>query len=64
MQKHKDIKPIRVCGDCIHECACAMWNIGNLHNTDATHCINYETVKMSAAYLIGKIGGEKGGVEN
>ena len=41
-----------------------MWNIGNLHNTDATNCTNYESVRMSAAYLIGKLDGEKGVIQD
>ena len=51
--------PIRKCSECIHENACAMWNIGSIHNTNANACANYETVKMSAAYFIGKMDGEK-----
>ena len=35
----------RVCGDCIHLCACNAWQIGTLDNADATHCINYDTVE-------------------
>lgn len=60
--KHKmPTKPLRMCADCVHEFACQMWNIGNLHNTDATNCINYETVKDTAAYLIGKLESKKRG---
>ena len=57
MAKRNDTKPKKTCGECIHEYACAMWNVGSLQNTDATHCTNYETVKDSAAYLIGKMDG-------
>ena len=62
MRKNKDERT-RTCGECIHEYACAMWNVGSLHNTDATNCSNYETAKMSAAYLIGKMDGEKASEE-
>lgn len=64
--KRKSQKGIsaRTCGECIHEYACAMWNVGNLHNTDATNCTNYESVRMSAAYLIGKLDGEKGVIQD
>lgn len=55
----KKAKPVRKCGDCIHEYACAMWHIGSLRNTDATNCTNYETVKMSAAYYLGYVDGKK-----
>ena len=58
MAKRKS-KPLKTCADCIHEFACAMWNIGNIHNMDATNCTNYETVKDSAAYLIGLLDGRK-----
>jgi hypothetical protein len=36
-----------------------MWNIGNLHNTNATNCTNYTTVKDSGAYLCGRIDEQK-----
>lgn len=55
----KDKKQKKTCSECIHEYACSMWTLGNLHNTDATHCVNYETVKDSAAYLIGRMEGEQ-----
>lgn len=44
----KKNKSFKRCGDCIHLSACSSWNIGNLGgmcNTDATHCVNYETTK-------------------
>lgn len=47
--------PAKTCADCIHEYACAMWNIGTIHNTDASHCTEYTTVQDSAAYLIGRL---------
>lgn len=50
----------RTCGECIHEFACQLWHRGTLHNTDASGCGIYTTVKESAAYLIGKMDGEKG----
>lgn len=59
-KSNREKSPIRTCADCIHEYACAMWNVGNIHNADASGCANYETVKMSAAYFIGKMDGEKG----
>ena len=43
-KKKQQPKPTRTCGQCIHEYACGMWNVGNLRNTDATHCTNYETL--------------------
>ncbi len=49
----------RICGECIHEYACSAWNRGNMHNTDARNCANYETVKTSNAYYIGVQDGMK-----
>lgn len=57
-------KPLKTCADCIHEFACQMWNIGHIHEMDATNCTNHETVKDSAAYLIGKLDGKKEGADN
>lgn len=51
----KQKEPVKTCADCIHEYACSMWNIGTLHWANATNCTNYETVRDSAAYLIGKM---------
>lgn len=47
MRKPKqDKKPQKVCGDCYHEHACfyAGGGCGCLTNTDATNCVNYETL--------------------
>lgn len=52
MAKKKQ-ETVRTCADCIHEFQCQMWNMGNIHNMDATRCNGYETVKDSAAYLCG-----------
>lgn len=43
--KKQPQKPKRTCGMCIHEWACAAQICGNLHNTDAWNCVNFETVK-------------------
>lgn len=59
MAKKKQTEPARACADCIHEWACQAWNVGNIHNMDATTCQMHETVKDSAAYLCGKIDGKK-----
>lgn len=48
-------KPPRTCGDCIHEYACCLWHIGTLHNTDATHCACFESVRGCPAYVIGQL---------
>ena len=44
--KRKPKPPTRVCGECFHEYACfyAMGGCGQLTNTDATNCVNYETL--------------------
>ena len=57
-------KPLKTCADCIHEFACSMWNIGHIHEMDATNCSNYETVKDSAAYLIGRMEERKEGADH
>lgn len=45
-KKQSKAKPNRVCGDCYHEYACfyAGGGCGYMTNTDATHCVNYETL--------------------
>lgn len=55
-KKAENPKP-RTCAECIHEWACQAWNVGNIHNMDATNCAVYETVKESAAYLCGLLDG-------
>ena len=52
-------KPLQTCADCIHEFACGMWNIGYIHDMDATNCANYETIKGSPSYFIGFSDGQK-----
>lgn len=46
MARAKSKNPARVCGNCYHEYACfyAMGGCGQLTNTDATNCVNYETL--------------------
>lgn len=53
MRKRKE--PEKTCGECIHEFACGMWNMGTIHYADAGHCVNYTTVRESAGYTLGKI---------
>lgn len=55
----KGKKPVKTCADCIHEFACSMWNIGHIHDMDATNCTNHETVKDSSSYFIGFSDGQK-----
>ncbi|CDA90579.1 unknown [Firmicutes bacterium CAG:238] len=47
------------CSDCIHEWACQAWNIGVIHNMDATMCAPRETLKDSNAYFLGRREAEK-----
>lgn len=47
---------MKICADCIHEYACAMWNNGNIHNMDATCCPTYEVLRESPVYLMGLLG--------
>lgn len=55
----KPKKPAKTCADCIHEYACQAWNVGHIHDMDAAHCVNHETVKESTAYFIGVMDGKK-----
>lgn len=57
MAKKKEQITKKTCSCCVHEFACQMWNIGNIHNMDAERCGNHETVKESPAYLIGLMDG-------
>lgn len=59
MAKRKQYIEYRKCTECIHEYACQMWNIGSINQMDATHCISYETVKDSSAYICGLIDGKR-----
>lgn len=43
MPKKKE-KPARICGTCIHEYACSMWNVGTISSMDAKHCDAYENL--------------------
>ena len=64
MARKKNKSPAKSCADCIHENACQAWNVGTIHNTDATNCVNHETVKDSNAYFIGFLEGKKQSGEN
>ena len=46
------------------ECKYRFGNNGHIHEMDATNCSNYETVKDSAAYLIGRMDERKEGADN
>ena len=59
----KQNKQYRKCADCIHEWACQSWAHGTIHNTDATSCAMYETVKDSTAYWLGFREGQAANVE-
>lgn len=50
----KKNEKIKTCEHCIHEYACQAWNVGSIHNMNATNCVNYETAKESNAYFLGK----------
>lgn len=54
MAKKKKPKANITCADCIHEWACSRWNVGNIHNMDATNCNARETVRESNAYYNGE----------
>lgn len=58
----KQKKQCRKCADCIHEWACQAWNVGTIHEMDATICTNYEAVKDSTVYWLGYRAGQADGV--
>lgn len=64
MARKKNKDPAKSCDDCIHENACQAWNVGTIHNTDATNCVNHETVKDSNAYFIGFLEGKRQSGDN
>lgn len=55
----------RICGDCIHCCACSSWCCQNLYETDATSCCNYEKqlTNIKLLKLIEKLGIDNGGLK-
>ena len=58
MAKKIITKVPRRCAACVHETACKMWTDGReIADASASRCPNYETVRMSASYLIGKLSG-------
>lgn len=60
MAKKSNAQHAKSCGECIHEFACRMWTDGRyISDSSASRCTNYTTVKDSAAYLIGKMDGER-----
>ena len=60
MAKKSNAQSVKTCGECIHEFACRMWTDGRyISDASASRCPNYTTVKDSAAYLIGKMDGER-----
>ena len=52
IMQNKEVKN-KKCESCIHENACQMWNMGTIHNANATNCANYELIKESNAYFLG-----------
>lgn len=59
-----DKTAIRTCEDCIHEHACQAWNMGTIHNMDASRCPFHETVLDSPAYYCGFTEGLRTAREN
>ena len=56
----QDKKPMKTCADCVHESACKVWTCGRvLADENAARCPEFETVRDTASYLIGKMEGEK-----
>ena len=46
----------KTCEDCVHETACRVWTSGRpLSPENAAKCPSFETVRDTAAYLIGKM---------
>lgn len=59
MGKRAAQKPEVTCADCIHEWACQAWNVGHIHDMDASNCSVRETVRESSAYFIGFMEGRE-----
>ena len=54
----QDKKPMKTCADCVHESACKVWTNGRaLADENAAKCPEFETVRDTASYLIGKMEG-------
>lgn len=63
MAKKTHAQSTKSCSDCVHEYACRMWTDGRMISDEsASRCPNHTTVKESAAYLIGKMDGEKSAI--
>ena len=53
--------PVKTCADCVHEYACKGWTHGQeLSPENASKCDAFETVRDTAAYLIGKMEASEG----
>ncbi len=62
MPKKKSKEPEadhRYCRDCVHIYACSMHELGDLTNTVADHCGNFEMPKDTVSYFLGFREGEK-----
>ena len=59
MKSKKKNEKYRKCADCIHEWACQAWNVGTIHDMDATHCVMYQTSRGSDAYFLGYLDTKK-----
>lgn len=44
-------KSKRTCGDCIHESACGLWNVGFLRYADASRCIGFQRLDDLAQFI-------------
>ena len=59
----KQKRQYKQCSECIHEWVCQSWAHGTIHNTDATSCAMYETLKSSTVYWLGFREGQAANVE-
>lgn len=59
----KQKRQYKQCSECIHEWVCQSWAHGTIHNTDATSCVMYETIKGSTAYWLGLREGQAANVD-
>ena len=59
----KQKRQYKQCSERIHEWVCQSWAHGTIHNTDATSCAMYETLKSSTVYWLGFREGQAANVE-
>lgn len=42
----------KTCSDCVHQWACAAWNVGSITSMDATNCANFEKFSVNTVQAV------------